>query len=56
MIWAMTPPIDAPMTWARSTPSASRTAIASRAIWSSEYGPGGLSERPMPRLSRAKQR
>ena len=41
MIWAMTPPIDAPITCARSTPSASSTATASRAICSSEYGPGG---------------
>ena len=40
MIWAMTPPIDAPITWARSTPSASSTASASSAICSSEYGPG----------------
>ena len=40
MIWVITPPIEAPSTCARSTPSASRTAIASRAIRSSEYGPG----------------
>ena len=33
--WAMAPPIDAPITWARSTPAASRTATASSAISSS---------------------
>ena len=43
MICAITPPIDAPITCARSTPSASRTASASSAICSSEYGPSGRS-------------
>ncbi len=33
-IWAMTPPIDAPSTWARSTPAASSTARASVAMTS----------------------
>ena len=33
-IWAMAPPIDAPSTWARSTPAASSTATASLAMTS----------------------
>ena len=49
----MAPPIDAPTTWAVSTPAWSSTAMASAAICSSEYVPCGLSLRPAPRLSRA---
>src|SRR5262245_26867277 len=56
MIWAMTPPIDAPTMCARSMPSASSTAIASAAMWARSYGPGGASEWPVPRLSSAMQR
>jgi len=52
----ITPPIDAPTTWARSIPQASSTSIASSAIRSSEYGPSGLSLRPAPRLSKAMTR
>ena len=40
-----------PMTCARSMRSASRTAIASSAIRSSEYGSGAGPVRPTPRLS-----
>ena len=35
-IWLIAPPIDAPITWAVSTPAWSSTAIASSAIWASE--------------------
>ena len=52
----ITPPIDAPTTWASSTPQASRTSIASSAIRSNVYGPSGLSLRPAPRLSKAMTR
>ena len=56
MICAITPPIDAPTTCARSMPSASSTSIASCAIRTRSYGPGGASECPVPRLSIAMQR
>ena len=56
MICAITPPIDAPTTCARSMPSASSTSIASSAIRTRSYGPGGASEWPVPRLSSAMQR
>jgi hypothetical protein len=36
MIWLIAPPIDAPTTWAVSSPAWSSTAIASSAICSSE--------------------
>ncbi len=51
--WLIAPPIDAPTTCAASTPTASRTAMASSAICSRLYAPCGLSLRPAPRLSRA---
>ena len=42
----MAPPMDAPTTCTVSNPASSSTAIASSAIWSSEYAPCGLSLRP----------
>ena len=38
IVWAIMPPIDAPRTWAESTPSRSSSPIPSAAMSDSEYG------------------
>ena len=46
------PPIESPMTWARSTPTASSTATASCAMSASVYStPSSFEESPTSRLS-----
>ena len=60
MVWTIIPPIDRPITCARSTPQASSTASASRAMsdrryaapWSSVGAPAKDVESPTSRLSK----
>ena len=49
---ATIPPRLVPTTCARSTPASSSTGRASAAISAAEYGPGGASLSPIPRLSK----
>ena len=43
IVWAIIPPIDAPMMWARSMPRWSSRPTASAAMSDSVYGTGGSS-------------
>src|SRR3954471_5885070 len=53
---AIMPPRLAPSTCARSTPASSSTCSASSAIVRAVYGPSGLSDSPIPRLSKNRTR
>ena len=53
---AMAPPIEEPTTCGCSRPSASMSAIVSRAKSAIAYGPSGVADRPTPRLSNVVRR
>jgi hypothetical protein len=54
--WAIMPPIETPIRWNRSMPSASTSAFVSSASSSDVYGPAGLLVAPTPRLSNVSTR